>query len=394
MPSGRRRTSSSGWSTTTTILRVVVAEEKDDRRSAPTRRHAPRLRSARRPRTSSRPRAAVAATVTPGSGPPRCHGRLDRAVAFLKGNEHPRASGLQNTTDFHDWLTGFRDWVQPPRHNRFFGSVHRPRSRTGSTRLRLVCSSWSASPPSLGRCPRSAGWRRGRSRPGSPGAVAWRIAPSPSPCSSSPSGSRALAGLIDLLLVTLLSVVFVASHRHAPRDRDRLGARWSAAVDHAVPRHDADHASLRLPDPDCALLRHRRDRGIVLTVIYALPPLIRITGTGSGPCPDTTIEADRSMGQTTLAAAAPGAAADGPQDHHRRDQPDHDGGAVHGHHRRAGQRARPGKARAAALQIQNIGARLGGRPAHRRDGDHAGPDHHRRQRTRRAGRASLGQRPG
>ena len=113
--------------------------------------------------------------------------------------------------------------------------------------------------------------------------------------------------------------------------------------------------------------------GIVLTVIYALPPLVRITEHGIRSVPATTIEAARSMGLTNRQmlrqVQLPMA-----QAHDRgRHQPEHDGGTLDGHDRRARQRARPGQAGRLRAPGSEHRCGFGGRPRDRAHGDHARP---------------------
>ena len=134
---------------------------------------------------------------------------------------------------------------------------------------------------------------------------------------------------------------------------------------------------------------------LVLTVIYALPPIVRITEHGIRSVSPTTQEAARSLGLTGRPDAPVGAAADGPTDHRRRHQPVHDGRAVDGHHRGPGQRTRAGQARGRGPPDAERGRGLRRRPGHRLHGDHARPHHDRRQRARhRPDHRRLGERHG
>ena len=103
---------------------------------------------------------------------------------------------------------------------------------------------------------------------------------------------------IDLLLVTGVSVLFVVVIGMPLAVLVGISPRWRTPIT-GVPRPDAHDAHLRLPDPDRAVLRHRRLWAIVCTLIYALPPLIRIGGYGISAVSETTIEATDSAGQTT-----------------------------------------------------------------------------------------------
>ena len=83
---------------------------------------------------------------------------------------------------------------------------------------------------------------------------------------------------------------------------------------------------------------------VVATLIYALPPLVRIAGLRHPRGLDDDHRGHRLGRPDLLAAAAQGAAPDGPQDDHRRAQPDDPGGAVDGHAGGVRQRARPRQA--------------------------------------------------
>ena len=95
---------------------------------------------------------------------------------------------------------------------------------------------------------------------------------------------------------------------------------------------------------------------VVLTLIYALPPIVRITEHGIHSVSPTTIEAARSLGLTRRPDASPGAAAHGQTHHRGRHQPVHDGGALDGHHRCPRQRPGPRSPVVSALQTLNVGA--------------------------------------
>ena len=124
---------------------------------------------------------------------------------------------------------------------------------------------------------------------------------------------------------------------------------------------------------------------VVVTLIYSLPPLARITAHGIRSVSPTTIEAVRSMGVQPHADPAQGAAADGAADHHRGSQPVHDGRAVDGDHRRADQRSRVGPAGGAGAAEPGHRQRVRERHRDRDHGDRAGPDHHRGRGAQRGG---------
>ena len=105
---------------------------------------------------------------------------------------------------------------------------------------------------------------------------------------------------------------------------------------------------------------------VVCTLVYALPPLIRIGGYGISAVSPTTIEATDSAGQTFWQRLMQGADPDGAQDDHRRAQPDHDGGAVDGDHRVVRRRAGPRQAGARRPGPQRRGRCARPGTAHRR----------------------------
>ena len=101
---------------------------------------------------------------------------------------------------------------------------------------------------------------------------------------------------MDTLIITLLAVV-ICMVVGIP-----LGI-WMARSNgvehrHAGPRHHADDAAVLLPGPARPALRHRLGGALVLTVIYALPPIVRITEHGIRSVSPTTQEAARSLGLT------------------------------------------------------------------------------------------------
>ena len=92
--------------------------------------------------------------------------------------------------------------------------------------------------------------------------------------------------------------------------------------------------------PVIFLFQLGRVPGMIASVIYALPPAIRLTDLGIRQVPKEIVEAARAFGSTPAAAAAEGAAAARPAlDPARREPDDHDG-AVGRDHRRADRRRR------------------------------------------------------
>lgn len=217
--------------------------------------------------------------------------------AVLKGQD-TRALGIQDTTGFHDWLNRVRDWVQLNGPDNWFfggvlGSIGDAFNAVFSFLQQLV------SVPAFPRPVPEIGWL---------GVIAiaawvtWAVA-----------GLRSMAlvvvsmlffgifGLwqdsIDLLLVTMLAVAvcFVIG----------LPLGIAMARNHRVSAVVTPFLDIAQTLPPFAYLAPVAlgfgigpTTAIVLTVIYALPPLVRITEHGIGSVPETTIEAARSMGLT------------------------------------------------------------------------------------------------
>ena len=125
---------------------------------------------------------------------------------------------------------------------------------------------------------------------------------------------------------------------------------------------------------------------VVCTLIYALPPLIRIAGHGIRSVSDHDHRGDRLGRADELAAPAQGAAADGAQDDRGGRQPDDHGGTVDGHDRGVRRRSGPRPAGALGAVQERRRRRLRARHADRGDGGHARPVHHCRERGLREGR--------
>ena len=118
---------------------------------------------------------------------------------------------------------------------------------------------------------------------------------------------------------------------------------------------------------------------VIATVIYAAPPVIRLTAHGIRCIPENTREASGFAGHDGPATAGHPAAAHGPPHHRHGNQPGHHGGSVHGHHRGADRssRAGPGGGPGAAIARRRHGRKC--RALNRPARDRAGPGHHRRQ---------------
>ena len=94
---------------------------------------------------------------------------------------------------------------------------------------------------------------------------------------------------------------------------------WVSTGDHPGPRRHADHAVVRLPAPFFVVIFGiGLTCAIMLTIVYAIPPLVRITEHGIHTVSETTVEAARLDGPDAPSAPAQGPAPDGPAHHHRR----------------------------------------------------------------------------
>ena len=113
--------------------------------------------------------------------------------------------------------------------------------------------------------------------------------------------------------------------------------------------------------------------GIFATIIYAVPPVIRLTNLGIRQVSAETVEASRSFGsspwQLLTTVQIPMALAHDHGGH----QPDHDDGPGDGHHRKHGGRGRTGRRRAASAAEEPVGQRSNRRPGHRVPGHHHRP---------------------
>ena len=216
---------------------------------------------------------------------------------ILRGTQ-TREIGFQDTTGFHSWLNEIRDWVQlNGPDNWFFGGVLGTIGDVFNAVFEFLQKLISI--PASPRPVPEIGWL---------GVVAiaawvtWAVA-----------GVRSMIlvavsmlffgvfGLwtesMDLLLVTIISVIvcFVIG-----LPTGILMARKRAVSTVITPVLDIMQTM-----PPFAYLAPIAlgfgigpTTGIVLTVIYALPPLVRITEHGIRSVPATTIEAARSMGLT------------------------------------------------------------------------------------------------
>jgi glycine betaine/proline transport system permease protein len=213
-------------------------------------------------------------------------------------NHDTKLLGLQNTTSFHTWLNHRRDWIQiQGPHNWFFGGVL---GHIGSGATNLVTALQKVfSQPSLNGVVPQIGWL---------GVIAlaawvcWSLA-----------GLRyavlivlatlafGIAGYwpdsMDTLIITLLAVLICCVIGLPIGISMARSQRVSTIVTPLLDGMQTMPAFAYLTPfalffgigPACAL---------IITMIYAIPPLIRITEHGIRSVPETTVEAARSMGLT------------------------------------------------------------------------------------------------
>jgi glycine betaine/proline transport system permease protein len=217
--------------------------------------------------------------------------------AVLKGND-TRALGLQDTTDFHTWLNGIRDWVQlHGPDNWFFGGVLGFIGDVFNNVFVFLQKLFSI--PAFPRPVPQIGWL---------GVVAigawitWAVAGIRSTILVTVSMLFfGIFGLwqdsIDLLLITLLAVtvclIIGLPLGIAMARSNKVSAVITPLLDIAQTMPPFAYLA-----PVALGFGIGPTTAIVLTVIYALPPLVRITEHGVRSVPETTIEAARSLGLT------------------------------------------------------------------------------------------------
>ncbi len=217
--------------------------------------------------------------------------------AIFKG-QNTRALGLQDTTAFHQWLNDVRDWVQlHGPDNWFFGGVLGTIADWANATVEFLQKLFSI--PSFPRPVPEIGWF---------GVVAlagwttWCLAGIR--CTILVVVSFMFFGIfglwqdsIDLLIITVLSVTICLV---IGLPTGILMARRKAASVTITPALDVMQTmpAFAYLTPIALFFGIGSATAVVLTVIYALPPLIRITEYGILAVPDTTIEAARSMGLT------------------------------------------------------------------------------------------------
>ena len=301
---------------------------------------------------------------------------------FALQGQNTKALGLQDLTDLHRTFNDARDWVQlEGADNWFFGGVLGAIGDFLNSFYEFLAELIAS--PALPRPVPEIGWI------GVIALAAWV--------------TYVFAGLRSTILVTLsfaaLRRLRAVGGQHGDADRHHplrglLHDRRTAARDLDVPQRKAVSAVVTpvldlmqtIPAfcylaPVALFFGIGASAALVLTFIYALPPLVRITEHGINAVSGTTVEAARSMGLTggqmlrqvqlpmarrtivvginqsmmaALSMATIAALVDGPG---------------------LGKPVRP------ALQVLNVGAASVGGPGHRGDGDHARPHHDRRQRA-------------
>ena len=219
--------------------------------------------------------------------------------AILKGKQ-TRALGLQDTTGFHDWINDRRDWIQlHGPDNWFFGGVLGFIGDVFNNVFEFLQKLVSI--PDFPRLVPQIGWL------GVVAILAWL--------------TWALAGLRATVLVTATVLLF------------GVWGLWQNSVDLLLVTVIAVVACLLVGLPIGIAMARRRavsamvtpvldvmqtmppfaylapialgfgigpTTALVLTFIYALPPLVRITEHGIRSVPATTIEAASSMGLTSM----------------------------------------------------------------------------------------------
>ena len=219
--------------------------------------------------------------------------------AILKGKQ-TRALGLQDTTGFHDWINDRRDWIQlHGPDNWFFGGVLGFIGDVFNNVFEFLQKLVSI--PDFPRLVPQIGWL------GVVAILAWL--------------TWALAGLRATILVTVTVLMF------------GVWGLWQNSVDLLLVTVIAVVACLVVGLPIGIAMARRRavsamvtpvldvmqtmppfaylapialgfgigpTTALVLTFIYALPPLVRITEHGIRSVPATTIEAASSMGLTSM----------------------------------------------------------------------------------------------
>ena len=179
--------------------------------------------------------------------------------AVLKGND-TKLLGFQDTTGFHEWLNRVRDWVQlHGPGNWFFGGVLGGIGDGFNAVVTFLQELLSM--PAFPRPVPKIGWL---GVVAIAAWVAWALAGIRSTILV--TVSLLLFGIfgywqdsIDLLIITLVAVVFCVRHR--PADRHRDGPQQTGlGRGHPAARRHADPPVVHLPGAVRAVLRHRQRR--------------------------------------------------------------------------------------------------------------------------------------
>ena len=218
--------------------------------------------------------------------------------ALLKGHQ-TRALGLQDTTGFHTWLNHRRDWVQlRGPDNWFFGGVLNFIGEVFNNVFEFLQKMVSV--PDFPRLVPQIGWL------GVLAILAW--------LAWALAGVRAMIMVIltvlwfgvwslwqdsmDLLLVTVIAVV-ACILVGLPLGIAMARRRSVSTVITPVLDMMQTMPPFAYLAPIALFFGIGPTTALVLTVIYALPPLVRITEHGIRTVPVTTVEAARSMGLTS-----------------------------------------------------------------------------------------------
>ncbi|WP_158604507.1 ABC transporter permease [Nocardioides mangrovicus] len=217
--------------------------------------------------------------------------------ALFHGHD-TRALGLQNTTGFHEWLNHRRDWIQlHGPDNWFFGGVL---GHIGSGATNLVTAFQNLlSLPSLGGVVPQIGWL------GVIALAAWVTWALAGPRSTALVVVALLvfgilgywADSMDTLILTLLAVAICCLIGLPVGIAMARSRSVSAAITPFLDGMQTMPAFAYLT-PFALLFGIGSATALIITLIYAIPPLIRITEHGLRSVPETTVEAARSMGLT------------------------------------------------------------------------------------------------
>ncbi len=103
---------------------------------------------------------------------------------------------------------------------------------------------------------------------------------------------------MDLLVITFVAVAIAVLIGFPLAVWMGTAAAPARVITPVIDLH-ADDADVRLPGRSCSSSASARPAAVVCTLVYALPPIVRIAGHGIRHVSPTTIEATDSLGQTT-----------------------------------------------------------------------------------------------